>query len=48
MRGMRPRKSIFDGAFIAANQEERADNVMEAKGKWEQVEHIRADIREFK
>ena len=48
MRDMRPRKSIFDGAFIAANQGERADNVIEAKGKWEQVEHVRADIRDFK
>ena len=48
MRDMRPRKSIFDGAFIAANQEERADNVIEVKGKWEQVEHVRADIRDFK
>ena len=48
MREMRPRKSIFDGAFIAANQEERADNVIEATDKWEQVEQVRADIRDFK
>ena len=45
---LRPRRSIFNGAFIAANQEERADNVIEAEGKWDQMEHVRADIRDFK
>jgi len=33
--------------FIAANQSDRADNVLTGT-KWEQMEQIRADIREFK
>ena len=48
MSDMRPLPSVYDRTFIAANQEERADNVMEAKEKWDQVETIRRDIREFK
>lgn len=48
MESMKPRKAIYDPEFIAANQSERADNVVEAKDKWAQVEQIRADIRDFK
>lgn len=47
MRGLKPRKSIYDKDFIAANQEKRADNVISGT-KAEQIEHIRKDIRDFK
>lgn len=43
-----PLPSIYYPDFIAANQEGRADNVIPGKDKWEHVEHIRKDIREFK
>lgn len=48
MKQYKPRKAIYDLDFIAANQKERADNVIAAKDKWSQVEQIRADIRDFK
>lgn len=38
---------IYDPAFIAANQEARADNVLKGS-KAQQVEAVRAHIREFK
>ena len=44
---MRPRPSIYCQDFIAANQEERADNILKGS-KAEMMEQIRADIREFK
>lgn len=47
MKHMRPRPSIYIPDFIAANQEERADNVL-AGSKKEQLDRIRKDIREFK
>lgn len=51
-----PMKSIYYPDFIAANQEERADNIfnvdangkVEQTGKWDHVEQIRSDIRNFK
>lgn len=43
-----PRKAIYNPDFIAANQSERADNVLKIEDKWAQVEQIRADIRDFK
>ena len=43
-----PLPSIYAKDFIAANQEDRADNVVQEKTKFEQVERIRSDIREFK
>lgn len=43
-----PMKSVYYPDFIAANQGERADNVIEGTDKWAHVEHIRKDIREFK
>lgn len=47
MSCLKPRPSIFIPNFIAANQESRADNVL--KGTMaEQVEMIRADIRDFR
>ena len=44
---MRPRPSIYCQDFIAANQEERADNILKGS-KAQMMEQIRADIREFK
>lgn len=43
-----PLPSIYYPDFIAANQEDRADNVVPGTDKWEHVEHVRKDIREFK
>ncbi|XP_030074263.1 inositol-3-phosphate synthase 1 [Microcaecilia unicolor] len=47
MEKMKPRPSIYIPEFIAANQEERADNVIHGT-KTEQVLRIRQDIQEFK
>merc|ERR1719431_718770 len=47
MRELKPRKSIYYPDFIAANQSERADNVLPGT-KWDHVQQIRADIRDFK
>ena len=43
---MKPMPSIYYPDFIAANQEDRADNILEgSKACMEHVEHIRKDIR---
>ncbi|KAL8615604.1 Inositol-3-phosphate synthase 1-A [Nucella lapillus] len=47
MDGMKPRPSIYIPNFIAANQEERADNVLQGT-KQELLDKIRQDIREFR
>ncbi|XP_077416956.1 inositol-3-phosphate synthase 1-A-like isoform X1 [Vanacampus margaritifer] len=47
MVAMKPRPSIYIPDFIAANQESRADNVLGGTMA-EQVERIRADIRDFR
>ncbi|NWS34241.1 INO1A synthase, partial [Polioptila caerulea] len=47
MEKMKPRPSIYIPEFIAANQEERADNVLRGSMA-QQVEQIRRDIRDFK
>ncbi|PNF41108.1 Inositol-3-phosphate synthase 1-B [Cryptotermes secundus] len=47
MQNMKPRPSIYFPDFIAANQASRADNVISGT-KWEQMEQIRKDIRDFK
>uniref|UniRef100_A0A8D0CHX1 inositol-3-phosphate synthase n=2 Tax=Scleropages formosus TaxID=113540 RepID=A0A8D0CHX1_SCLFO len=47
MEQLKPRPSIYIPEFIAANQEQRADNVLMGS-KAEQVEQIRKDIRDFK
>ena len=44
----KPLPSIYYPDFIAANQEERADNVIPGNDKKVHLEHIRADIRKFK
>ncbi|KAJ9199180.1 hypothetical protein DTO164E3_4884 [Paecilomyces variotii] len=49
MAEMKPLPSIYYPDFIAANQEARADNVINgSKASWDHVEHLRNDIREFK
>ncbi|KAL4426816.1 hypothetical protein ABPG77_006602 [Micractinium sp. CCAP 211/92] len=47
MRDMVPLPGIYDPAFIAANQAERADNVIKGT-KREQMETVRQHIRDFK
>ncbi|XP_022066826.1 inositol-3-phosphate synthase 1-A [Acanthochromis polyacanthus] len=47
MSCLKPRPSIYIPEFIAANQESRADNVLTGTMA-EQVERIRADIRDFR
>ncbi|CUS14082.1 unnamed protein product [Tuber aestivum] len=47
MQDMVPLPSVFYPDFIAANQEDRADNVLKGT-KEEHVEMIRGDIRKFK
>jgi len=48
MAQLQPMPSIYYADFIAANQCERADNVIPGEDKKEHLEHIRKDIREFK
>ncbi|KAJ6144122.1 hypothetical protein N7470_008017 [Penicillium chermesinum] len=49
MAEMKPLPSIYYPDFIAANQEDRADNVLEGtKASWAHVEKIQQDIRDFK
>merc|ERR1719378_1715142 len=45
---MVPLPSIYYPDFIAANQSERADNVIPGDSKKKHLEHIRKDIRNFK
>ncbi|KAL8905913.1 MAG: hypothetical protein Q9207_002350 [Kuettlingeria erythrocarpa] len=46
---MKPLPSIYYPDFIAANQEDRADNILEgSKASLDHVEKLRKDIREFK
>eukprot|EP00761_Pharyngomonas_kirbyi_P011100 gb/GECH01011124.1/.p1 GENE.gb/GECH01011124.1/~~gb/GECH01011124.1/.p1 ORF type:complete len:510 (+),score=129.50 gb/GECH01011124.1/:1-1530(+) len=47
MKDMKPLPSVYFPDFIAANQDTRADNVIEGTHK-EQMEKIRQDIRNFK
>ncbi|KAK3866977.1 hypothetical protein Pcinc_027532 [Petrolisthes cinctipes] len=47
MKNIKPRPSIYIPEFIAANQADRADNVLKGT-KQELVDIIRRDIREFK
>jgi myo-inositol-1-phosphate synthase len=47
MKDMVPLPSIYDPDFIAANQKDRADNVLSGT-KLEQMEKVRVQIRDFK
>lgn len=48
LKAMQPRKAIFDPDFIASNQRSKATNIITDKSKWNQVQTIRKDIRDFK
>jgi len=48
MKELKPMPSIYYPDFIAANQEDRANNVLPGNKKIEHLERIRKDIREFK
>ena len=48
MAGLKPLPSVYYPDFIAANQEERADNVLSGTDKSAHVEQLRKDIRDFK
>uniref|UniRef100_T1PP12 inositol-3-phosphate synthase n=1 Tax=Musca domestica TaxID=7370 RepID=T1PP12_MUSDO len=47
LKALTPRPSIYDPDFIAANQSDRADNLIKGT-KLEQFEQIRRDIQDFK
>lgn len=48
MKEIKPLKSLYYPDFIAANQEDRADNLLEGDDKWAHLEQIRKDIAVFK
>lgn len=48
MSEFKPLPSIYYPDFIAANQEDRADNLIPKGNKQQDLEHIRNDIRTFK
>lgn len=48
MAEFKPLPSIYYPDFIAANQEDRADNLIPKGTKQQDLEHIRNDIRKFK
>lgn len=48
MESIVPMPSIYYPDFIAANQGDRANNVISGASKKEHLEHIRRDIRNFK
>ncbi|KAI9290415.1 Myo-inositol-1-phosphate synthase, partial [Neoconidiobolus thromboides FSU 785] len=48
LSSLKPLPSIYYPDFIAANQGERANNVLPGNNKWEHLEKIRSDIRNFK
>ena len=47
MKELKPRPSVYMPDFIAANQKDRADNVLTGT-KWEMLQQLRADIQDFK
>ncbi|KAJ9060532.1 Myo-inositol-1-phosphate synthase [Entomophthora muscae] len=48
MSALKPLPSIYYPDFIAANQSDRANNVLPGTDKWAHLEKIQADIRDFK
>jgi len=48
MEHLQPLPSIYYPDFIAANQEERADNVLPGEDKQKHLEQVQKDIRDFK
>ncbi|CBZ25002.1 myo-inositol-1-phosphate synthase [Leishmania mexicana MHOM/GT/2001/U1103] len=43
-----PLPAIFDIDFVAANQKDRANNVIDTQDRWDAVGRVRKDIRDFK
>ncbi|KAK9464573.1 hypothetical protein V1512DRAFT_230525 [Lipomyces arxii] len=48
MAQITPLPSIYYPDFIAANQSDRADNLIDGDSKWDHVQRIRQDIKDFK
>jgi myo-inositol-1-phosphate synthase len=48
LEALKPMPSIYYPDFIAANQSDRADNLIPKGTKQQDLEHLRADIRKFK
>jgi len=48
MKDLKPLPSIYYPDFIAANQKDRADNLIPSGTRQQHLEHIRKDIRDFK
>ncbi|KAK9453234.1 hypothetical protein V1511DRAFT_506024 [Dipodascopsis uninucleata] len=48
MAQIKPLPSIYYPDFIAANQSDRADNLIDGDSKWDHVQRIRQDIADFK
>lgn len=50
MEQIKPRRALFDLNFVAENQRERADNILDSSKltKWQQVQQIMLDIEDFK
>ena len=47
MKKLKPRPSVYTPDFIAANQKDRADNLLKGS-KTQIVQQIRDDIKDFK
>lgn len=45
---IKPRPSLYIPDYIAANQKDRADNVIKTEKKSEALDQIRTDIKDFK
>ena len=48
MQTMKPRPSVYYPDFIAANQGDRANNLIPGDNKQAHLDQIRADIQQFK
>lgn len=48
MEVLNPLPAIYYPDFIAANQEDRADNILQGQNKLEHLSIIRKNIRDFK
>ena len=48
LEGMNPLPSIYVPDFIAANQEDRANNVIKGKSVAQMIEHVQKDMKDFK
>lgn len=48
MKSMKPLPSVYYPDFLAANQQERANNLVPPGTKQQHLDHLRKDIRQFK